>query len=167
MSIFTRYKWVFSELQLPKNIVAHSKKVARIAKNLAKAIAKKGRKVDIELVETGALLHDVGRARTHGLSHGVIGGKILREMGFDDKVVRIVERHVVSGLTANEAKRMGLPARSYLPKTIEEKIVCYADKVSDEGKIKRIIEKCGDRSGIAKRLKLLFEEIDRLRTEET
>jgi len=157
-----RCQKVFEEVRLPKQIVAHSKKVAKIAKRLALAASRRGADVDVGLVEIGALLHDVGRAKTHSLAHGVIGGRMVRRMGFGEEVARIVERHVVSGLTAKEAKRMGLPARNYVPETLEEKIVCYADKLSDKDKTRRIIKKCGTKSNIAKRLKALFDEMGAL-----
>jgi uncharacterized protein (TIGR00295 family) len=84
---------------------------------------------DRELVEVGSLLHDIGRTRSHGIDHAIIGAGILRKEGVDDKVVKIVERHIGAGLTPDEAERLGLPPRDYVPKSIEEKIVCHADNL--------------------------------------
>ena len=84
---------------------------------------------DRELVEAGSLLHDIGRTRSHDLDHAIIGAQILRDEGVDGRGVDIVERHVGSGLTPTEAEKLGLPPKDYVPKTIEEKIVCHADNL--------------------------------------
>ena len=84
---------------------------------------------DRDLVEVGALLHDIGRSRSQGIDHAVIGADILRNEGVDERIVNIVERHVGSGLTPEEANMLGLPPKDYLPETIEEKIVCHADNL--------------------------------------
>ena len=152
----------FRRLKVPKEVVAHSEGVARIADAVAKRVAKRGVEVDFRLVHEGALLHDVGRAETHSLAHGLAGGRMLRGLGFDERVARIAETHMVSGLTAAEAKRSGLPARDFLPETIEEKIVCYADKLSDKGKVGRILAFSGRRSKVAARMRKLFSEMEAL-----
>jgi uncharacterized protein len=86
--------------------------------------------VDRDLLEYGALLHDIGRCKSHGVEHAVIGGKIAREMGLPENVARIIERHIGAGLTASEAEKFGLPAKDLLPLTPEEKIVSYADNLT-------------------------------------
>ncbi|MCD1295621.1 hypothetical protein CUJ83_11490 [Methanocella sp. CWC-04] len=84
---------------------------------------------DRELVEVGALLHDIGRSRSHDIDHAIIGAGILKDEGVDDRIVKIVERHIGAGLTPDEAKKLGLPPADYVPKTIEEKIVAHADNL--------------------------------------
>ncbi len=88
-----------------------------------------GIECDRGLVEIGSLLHDIGRSRSHAIDHAVIGAEILRKEGVDEDVVHIVERHVGAGLTSEEAVKLGLPPGDYIPKTIEEKIVCHADNL--------------------------------------
>lgn len=105
-------------------VIEHVKAVRRYALELA---AKK--ECDRELVEIGALLHDIGRSRTHGIDHAVVGARILRDEGVDERVVKIVERHVGAGISREEAGTLGLPPADYLPRTIEEKIVCQADNL--------------------------------------
>ena len=85
--------------------------------------------VDRNLVNVGALLHDIGRALVHDITHGFRGANILRQKGFPEQVALVVERHVLGGFTASEARRIGLPPRSFLPTSWEEKIVCVADKL--------------------------------------
>ncbi|MHA1238450.1 MAG: HD domain-containing protein [Candidatus Odinarchaeia archaeon] len=116
-------------IQLPENIILHSKAVASKALEIANKIRNKGVQVDLELVSLGGLLHDVGRVRSHGLDHGYVGGLILVENGFDVRVARIAETHVLGGFTPSESEKLGLPKKDFRPKTLEEKICCYADKL--------------------------------------
>jgi len=156
MNLFLKYK-------LPKNVIAHSKKVSGIALKIADELVRNGFYVDLDLVERGALLHDMGRSITHGLEHGYFGGKILREEGESEEVARIAERHVLGGISQDEAEGMGLPARDFIPQTLEEKIVCYADKLSDRNKIYRIEKRTG-RSAAFRRMVELMREVDEMRT---
>jgi len=113
-------------LKIQHSVRRHSERVADKALEIANKITKA--KVDKNLIEIGAILHDIGRTTTHGFNHALIGGKILRERGFSEKLARICERHILGGLSAQEAKELGLPNKDYLPKTLEEKIICLADK---------------------------------------
>lgn len=143
-------------------IVRHSVLNARQAVLIAKRLEKSGYRVNTALVRDGALLHDIGRSATHGLAHGYEGASLLRRLGFDERVARIAERHVLGGISAAEAARLGLPKRDFIPLTLEEKIVCYADK-QDASKIKRIKKLLGKNSAAYKRLEhLVFEMEERL-----
>ncbi len=113
-------------LKAPYQVRRHSLKVCEKALELAEKITKNN--INIELVEIGALLHDIGRAKTHGFKHAIIGGKILRERSFPNELARICETHILGGLDKEDAKQKGLPERDYLPITLEEKIICLADK---------------------------------------
>ena len=117
---------LLKELKIPLSVRRHSEKVADKAMEIANKITKV--KVDKNLIEIGALLHDIGRTKTHGFSHALIGGKILRERGFSDKLAKICETHILGGLDIEDAKRLGLPEKNYLPVSLEEKIICLADK---------------------------------------
>jgi len=87
---------------------------------------------DTKLVEVGALLHDIGRCKTHGIDHAVEGAKIARRRGLPEEIINIIERHIGAGLSPEVAKKLGLPEKDYTPKTLEEKIVCHADNLIDE-----------------------------------
>ena len=100
---------------------------------MAQKIARNGTPVDVNLVTIGALLHDIGRAKTHEIEHAVVGAKIARSFDLPKPIVQIIEKHIGSGITAKEAARLGLPKRSYLPKSLEEKIVAYSDKLVKGG----------------------------------
>ncbi|MDH7594054.1 MAG: HDIG domain-containing protein [Methanomicrobiales archaeon] len=83
--------------------------------------------VDRDLVEAGAALHDIGRAKTHSIAHGQVGADICREMGLPEEIARIVECHVGAGIPPCECILLGLAPRDCVPFTIEERIVAHAD----------------------------------------
>ena len=109
----------------PENVIQHCvavcKKAMKIAANFDDA--------DKALIQKGALLHDIGRSRTHGITHAVVGVEIAREYGYPTEVLNIIERHIGAGITAEEAAKLGLPEKSYVPQTLEEKIVAHADNL--------------------------------------
>ena len=110
------------------NIIEHSLKVRRKALEIGRRLLKRGFKVDLELLEIGSYLHDIGRSVTQDVRHGIESGKILRKLNFPERVIRMVERHVGAGITAEEAGKLGLPNKNFVPETLEEKILSYADK---------------------------------------
>jgi len=140
--------------------------VTKIAIRIANVFNTKGYKVDVKLVEAGALLHDLGRGQTHGIEHGVVGGQIARRLGMPMEITHIIERHVGAGLTLDEASRNNLPRGNYVPETLEEKIVCYADKLIEgshevgiESTITNFSEELGADHSAIKRLKDLHTEM--------
>jgi uncharacterized protein len=148
-------------------VIAHCKAVSKVAVETAKICQKKGLKVDVEMVEIGALLHDVGRAKTHTVNHVVAGAEIAKKHGLPDSVISIIERHVGGGITDAEAKQLGWPPSNYMPASLEEKIVSYADKVvetSDRVSIQVTIDKLRKEKldDAAERVQKLHEEISNL-----
>ena len=122
--------------------------------------------VNEKLVFTGALLHDMGRARSHGLNHGFVGGEIAKELGLEEPMVRIIQRHIGAGITVEEAKEMGLPPVDFMPDTREEKIVACADNLIDgtrrtgiEEAIADLKAKFGEAHPSINRTKKLYEEV--------
>jgi len=126
-----------------RNVINHCEAVAELSVEIAEACRKKGLDVNLELVEIGALLHDIGRSKTHSVHHAVIGAQIAKEFGLPESVISIIKRHVGGGITAKEARKLGWPKDVYVPKTLEEKIVSYADKLI-EGSQRVPIEKTID-----------------------
>jgi uncharacterized protein len=90
---------------------------------------------DRDLVEWGAMLHDIGRAATHGIDHGQVGAELVRHLGFPEEVARIVERHVGAGLSADECTLLRLIPRDCVPRTLEEKTVAHADNMVEGTRI--------------------------------
>lgn len=127
-----------------RNIINHCETVAELATEIADACKERGLDVNLELVEIGALLHDIGRSKTHSVHHAVVGEEITKSLGLPEPIISIIKRHVGGGITAKEAKRLGWPKDIYIPQTLEEKIVSYADKLiegSQRVPIERTIEK--------------------------
>ena len=122
-------------------LVSHSRQVADLAVALSQRLIDRGVPIDIEFVEEAAMLHDIGMCRTdapgihcHGaepyIKHGILGRKMLDGMGLF-RHGRVCERHTGTGLTAEEIVAEGLPIeppRDLLPESLEEKVICYADK---------------------------------------
>jgi uncharacterized protein (TIGR00295 family) len=117
-------------------IVKHCKAVARVALVLAEGVQSRGRKVDIEVVFAGAMLHDIGRSRVQTVQHGFEGSRILADEGVDEAVVQVVRRHVGAGISSEESKSLGLPDFDYIPESVEEMLVCFADKMVDADKVR-------------------------------
>jgi uncharacterized protein len=82
-------------------------------------------------VARGALFHDLGKVRTHGIEHGRIGSEMGRELGLPEEVTSIMEKHIRGGLTEAEAVELGLPVKDYSLRSIEERIIIYADRLVD------------------------------------
>jgi uncharacterized protein len=105
--------------------------VSYLAVKLAKKFQLKGVEVDLALVEIGGLLHDIGRSKTHTIQHAILGAKLVTSFHLPEALSKIVERHTGSGIPSEEAVKLGLPNRDFIPQSLEEKIVSYADKLVD------------------------------------
>ena len=148
----------------PPKVINHCEIVATVALDIAHELQNKGLKIDLTLVETGALLHDIGRSKTHGVDHGLVGSQIAETAGMPQPLINIIKRHVGGGFTAKEAQELGWPEDTYTPLTLEEKIVCYADKLIEKSKrvpidveIERLRRQGFDQA--AERIRKLHEEI--------
>lgn len=119
-------------------LMTHSEMVARKALAVAET-AKLN--IDRDFVYDAAMLHDIGifKCNAEGIycfgeepyiRHGLIGGELLRREGVDEAYARVCERHTGAGLTTKEIVETGmpLPPIDLLPETLEEKLICYADK---------------------------------------
>ena len=87
-------------------------------------------RIDCDLILAGAMLHDIGRSKSHKIDHAIIGAEILREKGFSGALIKIVENHIFSGISADESVEFNLPYKNYIPNTLEEKVVTYSDNIS-------------------------------------
>ncbi|MBQ7471927.1 MAG: HD domain-containing protein [Prevotella sp.] len=132
-------------------LVVHSRGVAE--KALAICAAHPELSMDSSFVEAAAMLHDIGIIRCNApgiecfgtepyICHGRIGAVMLRhELPIPhssfliphfsiDPFARVCERHTGAGLTKEEIMKQNLPLphQDFLPETMEEKVICYADK---------------------------------------
>lgn len=119
-------------------LMAHSKAVAEYAVQIAQQNAHLG--VDLVFLYEAAMLHDIGIIHTRAESidcrgkhpyicHGYLGHEMLEKMGLPNHA-KVCERHTGAGLSLEEIleQNLPLPHRHMLPVTIEEKLICYADK---------------------------------------
>ncbi len=117
-------------------LLRHSQDVTRKAVKIASAL--KG--VDVDFVAEAAMLHDIGVFLTHApdigyhgnmpyICHGYLGREILEKEGLPLHAL-VSERHTGTGLTADDIIKNNLPIphRDMMPTSIEEIIICYADK---------------------------------------
>jgi uncharacterized protein (TIGR00295 family) len=145
-----------------ESVIKHCLAVEELALKIAKLAH-----ANEKLVSVGALLHDIGRGRTHGIRHAVEGAELARGLGLPEDVVLIIERHIEAGITENEARRIGLPPKDYIPLTLEEKIVAYADNLIEEDfkrpmkEIINLFEELGYKEA-AKRIFDLHEELSEI-----
>jgi uncharacterized protein len=150
----------------PPKVIQHSKAVAAIALDLASQLQKNGCKINLQLVEAGALLHDLGRSKSHNVDHGLVGAQIAKTEGLPESLVNVIKCHVGGGITSEEAERFGWPKDSYMPQSLEEKVVCYADKLVDKGERVSIsfeIQRLSvEHREAAERVRNLHEQITRL-----
>lgn len=112
-------------------MITHCRTVASVARLLAEEFSRRGVSVDLQAVVLGALLHDIGRTRTQTVRHGAEGAELLRKEGVDEVVVEIVNRHVGAGISKEEAEKLGFPQGDFIPRSLEQRIVCFADKLVD------------------------------------
>lgn len=105
-------------------IIRHVIAVETLARNMGELCG-----ANLKLVSAGALLHDIGRTKTQGIDHASKGSAMLADLNIDNRVVDIVGKHTGAGITAEEAKELGLPPGDYVPNSLEEKIVAHADNL--------------------------------------
>lgn len=95
---------------------------------------------DGDFIREAAMLHDIGivlvnepRLGCNGnepyICHGYLGRRLLEQEGYPLHAL-VCERHIGTGLTVKDvdAQNLPLPRRDMRPLSIEEKIICYADK---------------------------------------
>ena len=121
-----------------KILVEHGRQVAQKARAVAAKVSTL--RPDLEFIETAAMLHDIGifltRTPQFGcfgkhpyICHGILGGELLKEKG-QSELALVCERHVGVGISKEDIQRhnLPLPNRDMIPISIEEQIICYADK---------------------------------------
>ncbi|MBR2234133.1 MAG: phosphohydrolase [Prevotella sp.] len=107
--------------------------------------------LDTAFLEEAAMLHDIGIRWCHAPSifcmgsepyirHGLIGGELLRTEGLE-RHARVCERHTGTGLTCQQIlqQQLPLPPADYEPQTMEEQLVCYADKFYSKSRPQRVL----------------------------
>jgi uncharacterized protein len=122
---------------------------------------------DEEVIEFGGMLHDIGIFYTDApeigcsgdlpyIAHGYKGRELLEKEGLP-LIAPVCERHIGLGISLEdiEKRHLPLPKRDMTPQSIEEKIICYADKFFSKSagnlhqpkpldKVKKSISKYGE-----------------------
>lgn len=147
--IINRY---YPEGSLAKKIlIIHSELVSEKALKLAKQV--KHLAPDEDFIWEAAMLHDIGIFLTHApkigclgkepyICHGILGRALLEDEGLL-KHALVCERHTGTGITREDIKTQSLPLpdRDMRPISLEEQIICYADKFFSKNPIKLKKEK--------------------------
>ena len=88
--------------------------------------------LDRQFLEEAALLHDIGVFLTDAPGihcHGYLGSELMRQEGFPRHAL-VCERHTGAGISlqAIQAQELPIPHREMLPVSLEEQVICFADK---------------------------------------
>lgn len=98
--------------------------------------------IDYQFLHEAAMLHDYGIiyvdapwifcfGKAPYICHGLFGAAHLRQIDARKyaRHARVCEVHIGSGLSAAEIRRQGLPLpeKDFLPQTLEEKLITFAD----------------------------------------
>ncbi len=105
---------ILKENNVPANIIAHSQKVCEVAMKVCGALEKRGINANRGLTEAASLLHDIAKVKEG--DHVFNGSEIVKALGFPE-VARVISKHGLAHLDEEECQ----------PKSVEEKIVFYAD----------------------------------------
>ena len=140
-------KYYPEENGLRRILLIHSQSVAQ--KALQIVVSHPELNIDRDFILSAAMLHDIGIVRTYApgiecygtepyIRHGVMGAAMMREEGYED-LARICERHTGAGLSLDDivSQNLPLPHQSFLPETIEEQLICYADKFFSKSHLER------------------------------
>lgn len=119
-------------------LFTHSRLVTQKALHIAEAHP--DLMADRDFIAEAGMLHDIGifmcnapGIKCYGtheyIEHGYLGAELLRREGLP-KHARVAERHTGTGISKQqiEQNRIPIPPADYFPESIEEKIICYADK---------------------------------------
>lgn len=96
--------------------------------------------LDQRFVYEAAMLHDIGIFMTDAPSihcygdkpyicHGYLGAELMRREGYFRHAL-VCERHTGAGISLEQIERenLPLPHRDLQPVTLEEQVICFADK---------------------------------------
>ncbi|AVB76457.1 uncharacterized protein HNP89_001405 [Methanococcus maripaludis] len=125
---FNEYLTFLTE-RCEKNVVLHSIAVADYVYEFGIKLLNNKHDFDLDTAVLGAILHDIGRSKSHNIDHGIIGSEILLKNNFNEKYAKIAERHIGAGISRKEAEDLNLPKKDYIPKTLEEKVIANADNL--------------------------------------
>lgn len=105
--------------------------------------------VDRVFISEAAMLHDIGILYCYApsihckgdrpyIEHGWLGAELLRREGYPRHAL-VAERHTGVGISMEQLIRddVDVPLADYYPESLEEKIICYADKFYSKSHLDR------------------------------
>lgn len=141
-------KYYPEDNELKHILVYHSKCVADKALEIADKHPELN--LDRDFLYEAAMLHDIGIYLTdapgiecHGtepyIRHGYLGSQLMLKEGYP-RHARVCERHTGAGLSLKEieAQNLPVPHKDMLPETLEEQVVCFADKFYSKSNLERV-----------------------------
>lgn len=156
-------------------VTRHGEDVANLALEIAERHPHLG--ADKAFLWEAAMLHDIGICRTDApridcngaepyIYHGYLGAKLLRSHGLERHAL-VAERHTGAGLTREDLESQGiaLPEGVYVPVSIEERIICYADKFYSKTQLGQRKSVDRVRSKMARHGAAVLERFERLHAE--
>ena len=133
--------------ELRQVLLTHSEQVRDRALRIVDA--HKEWDVDRQFVSEAAMLHDIGifycyapGIRCTGdrpyIEHGYLGAELLRQEGYPRHAL-VAERHTGVGISMEQVIRdnLNIPLADYYPVSLEEQIICYADKFYSKSHLNR------------------------------
>ena len=106
--------------------IGHCIAVSRLAARYADIFSVKY-DLDKGFLKTAALLHDIGRYKTHDpILHGLEGYRLLTRLGHHGEAF-VCASHILCGLEKDEAVQYGFPEQDFMPKTLEERLIPVCD----------------------------------------
>lgn len=137
-SILIIDKYYPKEDNLKKTLVIHSYLVTWKALSIIQKHPELN--ADRNFIAEAAMLHDIGifltdapRINCFGtepyIKHGYLGAELMRKEGYPQHAA-VCERHTGTGISVEDIMKQNLPLphKDFRPQTIEEQIICYADK---------------------------------------
>lgn len=126
-------------------LVEHSRSVADKAIEIARAHPEM--QLDLPFIEEAAMLHDIGVFLCHApdigchgeakyICHGYLGADLMRKEGYPRHAL-VCERHTGTGISLEmiEKQTLPLPCRDMQPQSMEEQLICFADKFFSKTKL--------------------------------
>lgn len=131
-------KYYPKENELKHILLTHSRSVADKALWIADRHPELN--LDRTFLEEGAMIHDIGIFLTDAagihcygehpyICHGYLGAELMRREGFPRHAL-VCERHTGAGMSLESILSQGLPVphRDMVPVSLEEQVICFADK---------------------------------------
>ena len=176
----TDYQKIIDKYYLPGTrvreiLLKHSRQVADKALAIAHSLHLE---LSDDAIEAAAMLHDIGIYLCHAPSiechgqapyicHGTLGADLLRSEGAPEEYARVAERHTGAGITADDIKQMSLPIPEgdYMPRTLLERLICYADKFYSKTRLDSAKTLESVRTSMLRHSPATLERFDRLHGE--